>query len=67
MTTCWIDPYKVDNDRWKLLGWQLFTGKFWEVAVYIAVVVLYTLVRVNLSRHVSSLFSIYIIKETRSL
>ncbi|CAH1796165.1 unnamed protein product [Owenia fusiformis] len=42
---CWISP----NVRYQLF-WQLLTGKVWEVAAYVMIVILYTLIKYNLIR-----------------
>lgn len=58
MTTCWIDPCKLRQDDLSILGWQLFTGKAWEIAVGCIVVVLYALVKTNIATHVRTPISI---------
>lgn len=45
----------MDNDTAPLiLLWQLFSGKFWELAAYVLVLLLYGIVKVKITRHVSA-------------
>ncbi|XP_067932855.1 G-protein coupled receptor 157-like [Watersipora subatra] len=57
VSTCWINTCKLGNVYWKVLCWQMFTGKFWEILVYIGVAVLYGLVKCHISRHLKRIKS----------
>lgn len=45
---CWIDP-----DTPAILFWQFFTGKAWEMSTYLLTIVMYSVVRGFLFKHVS--------------
>ena len=46
---CWIDPGTP-----AILFWQFFTGKAWEMSTYILTIIMYTVVRCYLFKHVST-------------
>lgn len=45
---CWIDP-----DTPAILFWQFFTGKAWEMSTYLLTIIMYSVVRGFLFKHVS--------------
>ena len=50
---CWVRRFSTDNTAWKLIKWQLATGKFWEISAYIFVSVIYGLLVKRVNAYVS--------------
>lgn len=51
---CWIDP-----DTPAILFWQFFTGKAWEMSSYLLTIIMYSVVRGFLFKHVSRRLGTY--------